>query len=540
MPYERLSSLDASFLALETRTTHMHVAAVSVFEAAPLRSEAGGIDIDRIRRFIQSRLHYIPRYRQRLAWIPLERHPVWVDDDHFQLSYHVRHTSLPQPGTDLQLKQLTGRILSQQLDRQKPLWEIWVVEGLEGDRLALISKIHHAMLDGVAGAGIMGVLLNVVPTNEIEDPKPWEPTPPPHEAELVAGEISRRISASFERMRNARRAMDDTRQLVEGGLRKARAVYFSLSSGWLTRAASTPLNQRIGPNRRFDWVEVALADIKEIRKGLGGTVNDVVLAATAGAIRHFLIERRSFTDLDVDFRAMAPVSVRSRPQAGELGNQVAMWLVALPIAEPDPVKRLEAIKEETLRLKQGEHALGAQTIVKASGGAPHTLVSLGARLATGIRPFNLTVTNVPGPQFPMYMLESKLLAQYPVVPLWHRHGVGIALFSYDGTVAWGLNADWDLVPDTDALAACITGSIEELCEASRAARGEQPAPADGGGTRRKAAEGKSATKGSAGSASAGNGARAAKTDTATTKGKATAKPSAPAKSAKASPSGGQD
>ena len=467
--YQRLSSLDASFLALETRTTHMHVAGVSVFEASELRTDDGGVDIARIRAFIASRLQYLPRYRQRLAWTPIERHPVWIDDEHFNLDYHVRHTSLPFPGSDEQLKALVGRIFSQQLDRQKPLWEMWVVEGLENDRFAIISKIHHAMIDGIAGAGIMGVILNVMPTSDVPDAEAWTPQPTPSDVELVAGEVARRVSDGFDRARNARRAMDDTRALAMGGLRKARAVYYSLSSGWLRQAATTPLNDPITPNRRFDWVETSLADIKEIRAGLGGSVNDVVLAVTAGAIRAFLTENRDFDDLEIDFRVMAPVSVRTGAQQGQLGNQVAMWLVSLPISEPDPVARLEKIKHETMHLKTTEQALGAQTIVAASGGAPHTLVSLGARLASNIRPFNMTVTNVPGPQFPMYMLEARLVGQYPMVPLWHNHGVGIALFSYDGSIAWGINADWDVVPDPDVLGGCVTASVRELQEASRAA-----------------------------------------------------------------------
>ena len=478
--YERLSSLDASFLALETRTTHMHVAGVSVFEAGPLLTADGGVDIARIRRFIESRLQYVPRYRQRLAWVPVERHPIWVDDDHFNLEYHVRHTSLPHPGSDEQLKDLAGRIISQQLDRQKPLWEMWVVEGLENNRLAIVSKIHHAMIDGVAAAGIMGVIMNVMPTSDVDEPEAWTPTPPPNDAEVVVGEVARRLTDSLHRMRNVRRAADDTRQVVEGGLRKARAVYYSLGSGWLSQSAATPLNEPIGPNRRFDWVETPLQTIREIRAGLGGTVNDVVLATTAGAVRRFLLEHRELADLDVDFRVMAPVSVRPNARSGELGNHVAMWLVSLPIDKADPIERLAAIKRETMHLKQTEQAMGAQTIVAASGGAPHTLVSLGARLATGVRPFNMTVTNVPGPQFPMYLLEARLVGQYPVVPLFHRHGVGLALFSYDGTVAWGINADWDVLPDTDVLGAAIQSSLTELHGLASAAQRADAAPTSNG------------------------------------------------------------
>ncbi|HDH03581.1 MAG TPA: wax ester/triacylglycerol synthase family O-acyltransferase [Actinobacteria bacterium] len=464
--YERLTSLDASFLALETRTTHMHVAGVSIFDAKNLHQKDGGLDIDRIRAFINSRLQYVPRYRQRIAWVPLERAPIWVDDEHFNIDFHVRHTSLPKPGTDEQLKKMAGRILSQQLDRAKPLWEMWIIEGLEGDRMAMVTKIHHCMVDGVASTGIMGALLNVVPTSEIEESAGWAPTPPPNGVEIMAGELNRRLKQNASRMADARMALADTQAYAFNAARKARASWYSLTSGWLSPAPITPLNGQIGPNRRYDWVEIGLDRIKSVRKDVGGTVNDIVLATMAGAIRSLFLNHPEVEDLDMEFRVLAPVSVRTG-KASELGNQVAMWLVPLPLADPDPLSRLSSIKIKTEHLKNTEQALGASTLVSASSGAPHQLVSLGARLATGVRPFNMTVTNVPGPQFPMYLLDAELLHQYPVVPLWHGHGVGVALFSYNGQVAWGINADWDIVPDTAAFGQAILDSFEELTDAAK-------------------------------------------------------------------------
>ena len=460
--YERLSSFDASFLALETRSTHMHVASISIFDGQGLTDDDGRVDIDRIRSFIGSRLQYVPRYRQRLAWVPVERHPVWVDDEHFDLEYHVRHSSLPRPGTETQLRQLTGRMLSQQLDRSKPLWEMTIIEGLGDGRMAMISKIHHCMIDGMASAGLLGVILNVTPTSEIEEAPEWIPVPPPNDVELAASEITRRIQDGVHRMKDARKAVDETQMMVFGAVRKARAAWYSLTSGWLTQAPATPLNEPIGPNRRFDGTKVSLADIKAIRNALGGTVNDVVLAVTAGAIRLFLSEHRGVEDLDIEFRVMAPVSVRSSDAGAALGNQVAMWLVELPIADPDASSRLSTISKATRHLKETDQALGASTIVSASSGTPHAVVSLGARLATGIRPFNMTVTNVPGPQFPMYMLESQLVSQYPVVPLWHGHGLGIALFSYNGEVAWGITGDWDIMSDIETFTSCVNESFAEF------------------------------------------------------------------------------
>jgi diacylglycerol O-acyltransferase len=464
--YETLSSLDASFLALESRSSHMHLAAVAIFEAGPLRRPDGGIDIDLVRDFIGSRLAYVPRYRQRLARVPLERTPVWVDEDHFNLEYHIRHTSLPHPGNEEQLKRLVGRILSQQLDRDKPLWELWVAEGLEGDRFAVIIKIHHCMIDGIAGVDLMAVLFNVVPTAEFEPAPPWQPRPAPKGAQLLVAEVARRTRRLLDTL-NARHLAESGAAIVAEAQRRGRATAASLASGWFRATSLTPLNGEIGPNRRFDWLDLPLEEVKQVRRALGGTVNDVVLAIVAGGVRRFLTEHRSVAVGDLDYRVMAPVSVRPRDARGEMGNRVAMWLVALPLAEGDPVKRLRAIQAETAKLKATDQALGAATIVQISAGAPTTLVALGARLAAQVlRPFNMTVTNVPGPQFPMYLLGSRLLAQYAAVPLWAHHGVGIALFSYDGTIGWGIQADWDTLPDLPRFVDSLRSSHQDLLEAA--------------------------------------------------------------------------
>jgi WS/DGAT/MGAT family acyltransferase len=465
--YERLSSLDASFLALESRTTHMHVAGIALFDAEPLRTPDGGIDIRRIRRFVESRLGLIPRYRQRLGRVPFERHPVWVDDEHFNLAYHVRHTSLPRPGSIGQLEALTARLVSRQLDRAKPLWEFTVVEGVEGDRFAIASKIHHCMIDGIAGVDLMAVMLDLAPQGEIEAPAPFRPRPEPSGAELVLRETARRAGRLVATARNVRGAAQDVRAVAFEGVRRVRAVAHSLGSGWLTTAPRTPFNGKVSPNRRFRVLDTDLDQVKEIKNALGGSVNDVILATVAGAVRAFLGEHRGFPTEGVPFRVMAPVSVRSADQRGSMGNHVAMWLVRLPVDESDPVRRLAQVSEETLKLKQTDQALGASTLVQLSVGAPATLVSLASRLATGARPFNMTVTNVPGPQFPLYLLEARMLASYPLVPLWESHGVGIALFSYDGSVGWGFNGDWDLMPDLDAFVAAVEASFAELLAAAR-------------------------------------------------------------------------
>jgi len=460
--YERLSSLDNSFLALESRSTHMHVAGIVIFDAGPMRTEAGGIDTDRIRSLVESKLHLIPRYRQRLARVPIEKHPVWVDDEHFNIEYHVRHYSLPKPGTFDQLRSLIGILASQQLDRSKPLWELSIVEGLEENRFAIISKVHHCMIDGIAGVDLMAVLLNLAPSAEVGATVPFVARPEPSGSELLVRETARRTGRVLRAMRSVRQLSDDTNEIIRDGMLRARAAAHSLSSGWLTTASDTGVNGHVGPNRRFATLETPLDDVKEIKNSTGGTVNDVVLATVAGGVRRFLVEERGDNVSGLDFRAMAPVSVRSRDQRGTLGNQVAMWLVSLPISEPDPVGRLNAVMKATARLKETNQALGAATLVRLSAGAPATLVSLASRLATGVRPFNMTVTNVPGPQFPLFLLESRMLASYALVPLWQAHGVGIALFSYAGTIYWGFNSDYDILPDVDVFAGAMQESFGEL------------------------------------------------------------------------------
>jgi diacylglycerol O-acyltransferase / wax synthase len=462
--YEPLSYLDASFLALETRSSHMHVAGVALFDASPLKGNDGGIDIDRIRAHVRSKLQYIPRYRQRLDWVPYDRRPVWVDDEHFTLDYHLRHSSLPKPGSDDQLKSLAGRIVSTPLDRNKPLWELWIVEGIEEDRFAIIAKIHHCMIDGISGVDLTTILLNVIPTSEIEaDTQAWTPRPAPTPSQLAIAEAARFTRRMIDRLSHVSDAIKEGAEFADRTLDRSAATLSSLRSGWLSSSDRTPLNPDIGPNRRFDWTDLPLEGIKEIKNDLGGSVNDVVLAITAGAVRTFLIEERDYDVSGAEFRVMNPVSTRKADQKGALGNQVAMWLLDLPISEPDPRRRLDLVKKGTANLKRTNQALGAATLVELSSGTPLTLLSLASRLVgPRIRPFNMTVTNIPGPQFPMYLLESEMIANYPMVPLWAQHGLGVALFSYNGKLLWGVQADYDTLPDSKRFISAIHRSYQEL------------------------------------------------------------------------------
>ncbi len=466
--YERLSFLDNTFLVMEGPTNPMHVGATLVFEAGDsLRGDNGSVNIQTVRSFVEARLQYVPRYRQRLQWIPLERHPVWVDDDHFDLAYHVRHVALPRPGSAEQMRELSGRFLSQRLDRARPMWEVLVIEGLDDGRFAIVTKVHHCMIDGIGGVDLLKVLLAPMPSSDVGVPDEYEPRPVPSSTDLLIDEAVRFLQFPPEAAKNARKLRDGTKEMGDLLRQRLRAMTESARSGWFVNASETPLNRKIGPNRRIAHLTTELDRVKSIKNSLGGTVNDVVIAAVAGAVRSFLIEARDFDVAEIDFRAMVPVSIRDEAGAGDLGNQVTMWLLELPIAESDPVERYRIVGAATEHLKESDQALGAAMLTQSASFTPSTVLTVAARVAAATaRPFNLTVTNVPGPQVPLYMLESRLERIYPMVPLWVNHGLGVALFSYDGMLNWGFAADWDSVPDLDVFVARIEAALDELFTAA--------------------------------------------------------------------------
>ncbi len=461
---DRLSSLDVSFLYLEEATTPMHVGGVSVFELP-----AGGFDYDRLISLIKRRIAFVPRYRQRIRWVPGRiASPVWVDDENFDVAYHVRRSALPKPGTDAQLRDLAARIMSRPLDRSRPLWEMYLVEGLEGGRFALLTKTHHAMVDGIAAVDIGQVILDATPEPRPTPASSWRPAQEPSSIELVAGAINdlvRGPSAIFESVRSGLGDIRRTAGKVAGTATGVLAIARTVSRS----AQVSPLNVEIGEQRRYGTTESDLDDYKAIRKAHGGTINDVVLAVVAGALREWLMTRGEAIGGASVVRAMVPVSVRTEDQSGVPGNRVSSYLVDLPVGEPSPVMRLHQISYAMKGHKETGQAVGADAIISVAGFAPPTLHSLGARAGSSLskRLFNVVVTNVPGPQFPLYAAGARLLAAYPVVPLAKGQAVSIGLTSYDGGVYFGLNADRDAMPDIDVLTQCIADALAELRDTVR-------------------------------------------------------------------------
>jgi diacylglycerol O-acyltransferase len=458
---DRLTAVDASFLVQEGPSSHMHVGAVMVFEGPPP-------SYDDFLFQIRGRLHLVPRYRQKLAFPRLEAgRPLWVDDPSFNLEYHVRHTALPSPGSEEQLRNLVARIFSQQLDRSKPLWETWLVQGLERNRFALISKTHHALVDGVAGVDLATVVFDVTPVPqpvEHED-REWVPRREPTQAQLVAQGVKGLVRAPLRLATEALEAVAHP----EGALHGAREAAEGLGEvvwNFLNPAPDTPLNVEIGPHRRFTWVRAELADFKTIKNSLGGTVNDVVLAVVAGSLRRFLRARGVRTE-GLELRALVPVSIRSDTERDQLGNRIAAMRGPLPVYIEDPVARLQAVREAMDGLKDSKQAVGAEVLAGVQNFAPPTILAQASRLNFSTRLFNLIVTNVPGPQFPLYLLGRELQDLFPIAFLPRNHALAVAVMSYNGGVDFGLLADYDAVPDVEAIAAGIQESLAELLEVAR-------------------------------------------------------------------------
>jgi WS/DGAT/MGAT family acyltransferase len=458
---DRLSAIDASFLTEERGPSHMHVGGIAIFEGPPpTRAE--------FCEHIHSRLHLVPRYRQKLTFPRFEMgRPFWIDDPQFNIDYHVRHTALPSPGSIEQLRQLAGRIFSQRLDRSKPLWEVWLAQGLEDDRFALISKTHHALVDGVSGVDIATVLFDMtpVPAEVPEAEDAWTPASEPSQAELVAEGVKGLIRAPADVLREATRVVGDPGGTL-ARVREAAEGVGEIAWAGLNPAPDVPLNVPIGPHRRVLWLQSDLADLKAVKNGLGGTVNDAFLTVVAGGLGRWLRARGVRTE-GMELRGLVPVSIRSEGEHHQLGNRIAAMRGPLPVYAEDPVERLRIVREAMQGIKESKQALGAEVIAGLNDFAPPTLLAMASRINFSTRLFNLIVTNVPGPQFPLYLMGREMLEIVPVAFLPENHALAIAAMSYNGKLDLGLLADYDAMPDLDKLAGFLEESLAELLEAAK-------------------------------------------------------------------------
>ncbi len=458
---DRLTALDSTFLHLEDHSSaHMHVASVMVFEGeAPTLREL----VDHV----LGRLHLVPRYRQRLAYVPFDQgRPVWTDDPHFNPFYHIRHTALPKPADDAALKRLAGRLFSQRLDRSKPLWEIWLVQSMSGGRFALIAKTHHALVDGISGVDITTVLFDTAREPTATGPAPpWSAKPLPGAAKLLGEALVERSTVPAEMTRGARALLRTPRRALSQVKDGLASVGATTLAGINAPAPPSPFNVDIGPHRRYTFVDADLAKFKSIKDSLGGTLNDVVLASVSLALGRYL-RRHGHDTEDLVLKAMVPVSVRTKAQRGALGNQVAAMWAPLPVGVENAAECLRKISSAMEDLKKGGQAVGAQVLTNLAGFAPPTILSQAARLQARQPFFNLVVTNVPGPQFPLYLLGRRLRVLYPVVPLAQRQALGIAVMSYDGHLGFGLLGDYDALPDLDKIALDLQSAITALARAA--------------------------------------------------------------------------
>jgi WS/DGAT/MGAT family acyltransferase len=460
--FDRLTALDASFLAQEGPCSHMHVGGLTLFEGpAP--------PFDELLDALRMRLHLVPRYRQKLAVPPAGAgRPLWVDDATFNIEYHVRHTALPAPGAEDELLRLAGRIFSQQLDRARPLWELWLIEGLEQGRFALLSKTHHAMIDGISGVDLATIMFDLSPMPaDVEHPdEPWQPAPEPTPAEIVAAG-ARSLLRAGARTATASAAMLSRPGATLHGAREVAEGIGEIVWAGMNPAPETPLNVPIGPHRRYVVVRSALADFKAVKNAFGGTVNDVVLAVVTGALRQWLQGRGVRTE-GLELRALVPVSIRGARERGALGNRIAAMRGPLPVYIEDAVARLEAVRRAMDGAKESKQAVGAEVLANVQNFAPPTILAQASRLNFSTRLFNLIVTNVPGPQLPLYARGRELLEVFPVAFLPRDHALAIATMSYNGQMNFGLLGDYDALPDIGAIADGIAASLAELV--ARAAR----------------------------------------------------------------------
>jgi diacylglycerol O-acyltransferase / wax synthase len=463
---DRMSATDAGFYFAESENTPLHVGSVAVFDGPP--PTYGDLV-----RLLLSKLPLVPRYRQRVRTVPFQLgRPLWVDDPHFQILYHVRHTAIPKPGSGDQLRNLAGRVLGQRLDMAKPLWEVWLVEGLENDRWALISKVHHCMVDGVAGTDLMQLIFDLEPTAQHGEPREWTPQRSPGSLSLATGAVADAVAHPLRQLASVP-SLGGVRQTVKHLAGSTKALASTVPS--VAKQAVTPtarsLNGPIGPHRRWAWSDGHVDEFRAVRTALGGTVNDVVLTAIARGFRDLLKGRGELSSERLVVRSMVPVSVRRPGERGALDNRISAVFVDLPVGEPDPVRRLHAIRGQMDEYKRAMQAVDARSIIAMGDFVAPTLLSLGVRAAlqAGQLWTQAVTTNVPGPRVPLYVLGRRMCSAHAYVPIAGGTRVSIGIFSYLNTMTFGINADFDAFPDVDVLSAGIRAGLDELLALARTA-----------------------------------------------------------------------
>ncbi|WP_270886512.1 WS/DGAT/MGAT family O-acyltransferase [Pedococcus sp. 5OH_020] len=468
---DRLSSLDASFLYLEESTTPMHVGSVMVFDPP-----SEGFDYERLLQLIATRIAFVPRYRQRIRPVPGRlANPVWVDDESFDVTYHVRRSALPRPGTDEQLQEFVARVQPRALNRNRPLWEVYLVEGMEQGRFAIVTKSHQALVDGVNAVDIAHVIVDGDPGADGLVTDTWRPSREPSDVELLTGALVDAVRRPSEIIENIRGGIVDIKAVGSRALGLATGLASTLARTAARPAPQSPLNAPVGEARRYVMIGTDLEDYRKVRNRLARgpyaddvSINDVVLATVSGAFRSWLLTRGESVHSGTTVRAMVPVSVYDE-DARHVGGRLTACFVDLPVGEPAPSMRLHQIAFAMRQQMEGGQAVGAESLAGLAGFAPPTLHSLGARLGSAMsrRLFNVVITNVPGPQHTLYAADAKMLSTYPVMPLARGQALSIGLTSYDGGVYYGLNADRDSMPDIDVLGQSIVDSLAELLDSHR-------------------------------------------------------------------------
>ncbi len=463
---DRLRARDLWFLQAETARTPRHNATVEIVDPGD-----SGFDHDRLLALVADRISFVPRFRQRLAPVPGRlAPPVWVDDDHFDLGYHVRRSALPRPGSDAQLRDLVSRIVSRRLDRSRPLWEVYVVEGLAGGRIALLSKSHQALVDGVHTVDLGQLLLDREPTPKAFAPDDWAPRPAPSAARLVGGAVRDAVAAPATVVDTVSGAAGTALRVAERGAVRVRGAADAVTGRRPRRRA---MDGPLSLQRRVVTVETRLADYRRVREVHGGTVNDVILATVTGGLRAWLMARSEPLRGVRQLRAVVPVSVIDEElEATSLGSQIAAHYVELPVGEASPVVRLHQVSYSFRSHAETGRSVAANRLAGIAGFAPTTFHAIGARVAADEvrRGYDLSVTNVPGPQSPLYLAGARMVGTYPVPPLLEGHPLAIGVTSYDGRVFYGLNADRDQLPDADLIGTCLTEALEELLATATAVR----------------------------------------------------------------------